>query len=61
MVACPKPVSEINDHLIQAGIIGGYDLKQDYPHLKNHMLLCVTETNSKGEIDALVDVLREVK
>jgi glycine dehydrogenase subunit 1 len=61
MVNCPRPVSEINARLIDAGIIGGNDLEQDYPHLKNTMLLCVTEMNTKDEIDALVDVLRGVK
>jgi glycine cleavage system pyridoxal-binding protein P len=29
--------------------------------LKDHMLLCVTEMNSKDEIDALVEVLRGVE
>lgn len=61
VVKCPVPVQQINDKLINAGIIGGYDLEQDYSHLKNSMLVCVTETNTRDEIDALVDVLREVK
>lgn len=60
MVKCPKPVAEINDRLIEQGIIGGYDLGQDYPHLKNTMLIAVTETNNRGEIDALVDALKEI-
>jgi glycine dehydrogenase subunit 1 len=60
VVKCPKPVAEINDKLIEKGIIGGYDLGADYPHLKDHMLICVTETNSKDEIDALVEGLKEV-
>jgi glycine dehydrogenase subunit 1 len=47
--------------LLDRGIIGGYDLSQDYPKLKNRMLVCVTETNSKEEIDALVEALGEVK
>ena len=46
--------------LIEKGIIGGYDLGNDYSHLKDHMLVCVTETNSKDEIDALVEGLKEV-
>ncbi|QPC81795.1 aminomethyl-transferring glycine dehydrogenase subunit GcvPA [Phototrophicus methaneseepsis] len=58
VVKCLKPVSEINNALIAEGIIGGYDLGQDYPHLKDHMLLCVTEMNAKAEIDALVDILK---
>jgi glycine dehydrogenase subunit 1 len=60
-VCCPKPVAEINDHLLEHGILGGYDLGQDYPALKNHLLIAVTEMNSKEEIDALVEVLSEVK
>ena len=55
-----QPVEEVNAHLLEHGIIGGYDLGQDYPALKDHMLIAVTEMNSKEEIDALVDVLAEV-
>jgi glycine dehydrogenase subunit 1 len=54
VVRCPRPVSEINDALAEAGIIGGYDLGRDYPHLQNHMLVAVTEMNRKEEIDAFV-------
>jgi len=60
-VCCPMPVVEINDHLLEHGILGGYDLGQDYPSLKDHMLIAVTEMNTKEEIDALVDVLAEVE
>ncbi len=59
-VCCPKPVAEINAHLLEHGFLGGYDLGKDYPTLKDHMLLAVTEMNTKDEIDALVDVLAEV-
>lgn len=57
VVKCPRPVAEINEALLDEGIVGGYDLGQDYPHLKDHMLFAVTETNSKAEIDALVEIL----
>jgi len=57
MVKALTPISEINEALIQEGIIGGYELGKDYPHLKDHMLMCVTEMNTKDEIDALVDLL----
>jgi glycine dehydrogenase subunit 1 len=59
-VCCPRPVAEINAHLLEHGFLGGYDLGQEYPALKNHMLLAVTEMNTRDEIDALVDVLAEV-
>ncbi len=59
-VCCPKPVAEINAHLLEHGFLGGYDMGQDYPTLKDHILLAVTEMNTRDEIDALVDVLAEV-
>ncbi len=57
VVACPRPVAEINDALLAEGMIGGYDLGQHYFHLADRMLLCVTEMNSKEEIDRLVEIL----
>jgi len=55
-----RPVDEVNAHLLEHGIIGGYDLGQDYPSLKDHMLIAVTEMNTKEEIDMLVEVMKEV-
>jgi glycine dehydrogenase subunit 1 len=59
-VCCPRPVQEINDHLLEHGILGGYDLSHDYPSMQGHMLLAVTEMNTRQEIDALYDALSEV-
>ena len=56
VVSCPKPPGEINQALLEKGIIGGLDVSGQIP---NGMLLCVTEMNSKREIDALVQALRE--
>ncbi len=60
VLKCPAPVEEINAHLLDFDILGGYDLGQDYPGLENHMLVAVTEMNSKSEIDMLVEALQEV-
>ena len=60
VLCCPKPAAEVNAHLLEHGILGGYDLSQDYPALKNHLLMAVTEMNSKEDIDTLVDALSEV-
>jgi glycine dehydrogenase subunit 1 len=61
VVTCPKPVPVINEELLyHYGIIGGYDLSQDYPHRDNQMLVCVTEMNPKEEIDALVTALKAI-
>jgi glycine dehydrogenase subunit 1 len=60
VVACPRPVAEINDHLFsEYEILGGYDLGQSYDELKNHMLIAVTELNSRESIDELVAALEE--
>ena len=60
VVCCPKPVSEINARLLDQGILGGYDLQQDYPSLKNRMLIAVTEMNTRDDIDLLTEILNEV-
>ncbi|HHY87960.1 MAG TPA: aminomethyl-transferring glycine dehydrogenase subunit GcvPA [Chloroflexi bacterium] len=60
VVKCPLSVEEINNHLLDHGILGGYDLGKDYPSLKDHMLIAVTEMNSREDIDLLVSVLQEV-
>jgi glycine dehydrogenase subunit 1 len=59
-VRCPAPVQDINDHLLEHGILGGYDLGQDFPELEDTMLWAVTEMNSRDEIDGLVEALSEV-
>jgi glycine cleavage system P protein (glycine dehydrogenase) subunit 1 len=58
-VYCPRPAVEINAALRERGIVGGYDLSNDYPQLGDAMLLCVTEMNSKAEIVALVEALAQ--
>jgi glycine dehydrogenase subunit 1 len=61
VVRCPRPVAEINRELLDDyGIIGGFDLSIPYPHLANHMLVCVTEMNTREEIDEFVQALAEV-
>lgn len=60
VVRTPAPAKEINAHLLEHNILGGYDLSQDYPDLKDHMLIAVTEMNSREDVDTLVDVLAEV-
>ena len=58
-VRCPRPVGEINNHLLDHGILGGYDLGCDYASLQNHMLIAVTEMNTRDDMDALCEVLEE--
>lgn len=59
-VRCPMPVAELNEELLDAGIIGGFDLGEEYPGMENVMLVAVTEMSSKEDIDYLVTALQEV-
>jgi len=54
VVRCPAKPHLINNALFQESIIGGLDLSYI---LDNSMLLCVTEMNTKEEIDRLVEIL----
>ena len=57
VVQCPLPPSEINRRLMERNILGGLDVSNQ---LSNGMLLCVTEMNTKEEIDGLAAALAEV-
>ncbi|MFF2448613.1 aminomethyl-transferring glycine dehydrogenase subunit GcvPA [Neobacillus sp. NPDC058068] len=60
VVKLNKPVKEVNQKLLQNGIIGGYDLGRDYSELANHMLIAVTEQRTKEEIDIFVGELGDL-
>ena len=51
---CEEPVSELFVRLEGAGILAGIPLCRDYPEIDNGFLVCVTEQNSKEQIDRLV-------
>ena len=57
VVECPGSPSDINERLLDYGIIGGADISEQEP---NSMLVCVTEMNSREEIDRLAAALREI-
>ncbi len=59
VVKCPDSVEAIKEYLLDDGILGGYDLSKDYPALKNHMLLAVTEMNTREDIEILCEALKE--
>ncbi len=61
VIKAPVATQKLQQHLEQAGIIGGYDLSLDYPGMENCLLFCVTETRTKEDIDYLINVLKEVQ
>ena len=54
VVICPEAPVKINRRLMERNILGGLDVSDRFD---NGMLLCVTEMNSRDDIDALVDAL----
>jgi len=61
VVNCPIRSAEINNHLLDHGILGGYDLSREYgAEMENAMLVAVTEMNSRDDIDDLIGVLSEI-
>ena len=60
VITAPVSARQLQQHFEQAGIIGGYPLSERYAGMENEMLLCVTETRTKEDIDQLVEVLSEV-
>ncbi|HLA94968.1 MAG TPA: aminomethyl-transferring glycine dehydrogenase subunit GcvPA, partial [Pyrinomonadaceae bacterium] len=58
VVRGPKPADEILSKLrTENGIIGGLALSKYYADRPNEFLVCVTETSTKKQIDALVNAL----
>ena len=56
VVNCPKPTSQINASLLERNILGGLDISN---RVENGMLVCVTEMNTREEIEALASALEE--
>jgi glycine dehydrogenase subunit 1 len=57
VVTCPGSPAKINAALLDKKIVGGLDISD---RSDNGMLVCVTETSSKADIDRFVDALREI-
>lgn len=55
-IRCPVPPPKINKALYRKKIIGGLDISDT---IEDGMLLCVTEMNTKAEIDRLAAVMGE--
>lgn len=51
---------KIDSELLKEGIIGGLELGKYYPELENCLLFCVTELNTREEIDRLVEVMKNL-
>ncbi len=60
VVRTPVPPAQVNERLLAAGMIGGYDLGLDYPALAGHMLICATEMLDRAMLDRFVAALATI-
>jgi len=61
VVRAPRNATEILEKLrTENGIVGGFALSKYYGESANDFLVCVTETNTKAQIDSLVEGLRNL-
>ncbi len=54
------PVKEVVRALSAQGIVGGVMLEEDYPELKNCLLICTTETKTETDLNTYVDNLQRI-
>lgn len=57
VVRGPKPATEILESVREKGIVGGLALSKYYGGHDNDFLVCVTETNTREQMDNLVSAL----
>lgn len=61
VVTAPGPAADLLQRLArERNINGGLALSRYFPDRPNDLLVCVTETNSRAQIDALVDGLNAI-
>ncbi|MGA9534257.1 MAG: aminomethyl-transferring glycine dehydrogenase subunit GcvPA [Anaerolineales bacterium] len=60
VIKTPMEVDALNRRLLEKRIIGGYDLGKWDADFEGHMLLALTERNTRQGIDRFVEVLEEV-
>jgi glycine cleavage system P protein (glycine dehydrogenase) subunit 1 len=59
-VRLPRPVNETLAALQQRKIFGGFPLERYYPELKEGLLVCATEMNSKEQMDRFAEELGKI-
>ena len=59
VVKTPGDAEVLLEELLKERIIGGLHLERFFPELKDHLLVCVTETTGREAIDRMVEVYRQ--
>jgi len=58
-IELPVSASVFNERLLRQGIVGGLSLSAFYPEYPNGLLVCVTETKTREDIDKFVNAAAE--
>ena len=61
VIRCERDPEQINQELLESGIIGGLPLERYYPEHSKQMLVCVTEKNSIESIERFAEILSNTK
>jgi glycine dehydrogenase subunit 1 len=54
VVEFPPDFEVTYNRLLEKNVVAGLPISRWYPELKHHYLLCVTETSTRADMDALV-------
>lgn len=57
VISCNEPIRDLLARLEKEEILAGIPLVDDYPELEHGLLVCVTEQNSRAQIDRLAAAL----
>ena len=60
VIRCPQNPEEVNRQLFEEGIVGGLPLKRYFSDRSDQMLVCVTEQNSRQDMERFVNVVKSV-
>jgi len=55
-----RPVEAVLEALADAGICGGYSLRESFPQLGNALMVCATETRNAADIDRYAQELKRI-
>ena len=60
VIALPVPAAGVLAAMAAQGVLAGYDLGQSWPQLSHCLLVCVTETKTKADLQRYATCLAEV-
>ena len=60
VIQLPQDSNTVLQKLATQNIVGGFDLSQDYPELKNAVLVCATETKTEQDMETFVTSLGRI-